>query len=661
MTYRIAIAAIVGLIGLSVLSPAEASKRRPEGHPGAPKAATVAPLAVDDAFLAAHQAFTKNDPARFEAMAAQAQAHPLAVYLDYWRLRLRLQRPPSETPPGSADADVQRFLARHEGTLVADLLGRDWMLDLGRRREWTAFDAVYARWILRDDDEVHCYASLGDIERARPAPRARAAVFSVRNFGPGCAALLDAQLRTGALNRDDLHARLLVALETNAADAVRLLGERLALDSKAVDLALSNPSKALAGKRTRETLLIALSRLARKDPSEADERLDAIAPALREADLAFARSQIAAAAMRRLDPRALEWTRASLDAPATDETWNWLARAALREQDWPTLRKVVARMSEAGRNEPAWIYWSARAEREAGNTAKADEMLRPIAGQFTFYGRLAAEDLGSLTSPPPAALATTEEELAQAARNAGFDRALRFYALGLRFEGNREWNFQLRGMNDRQLLAAARWPCAEQVLDRCVNTADRTREEHDFALRFVSPFLDRMKPVAAGADLDPAWVYGLIRQESRFVRDARSWAGAQGLMQIMPATARWIAKKLGERDFRVEQLHDLDTNLRFGTFYLRSVLDDLEGSPLLASAAYNAGPGRPRSWRSTLSAPVEGAIFAEIIPFNETRDYVKKVLTNAVYYAALFTGQPQSLKARLGKVAPALSMPTDIP
>ncbi len=246
-------------------------------------------------------------------------------------------------------------------------------------------------------------------------------------------------------------------------------------------------------------------------------------------------------------------------------------------------------------------------------------------------------------------------------RLAGFDRALRFYALGLRFEGNREWNFQLRGMSDRQLLAAARWACAEQVLDRCVNTADRTRDEHDFALRFVSPFLDRMKPVAAGADLDPAWVYGLIRQESRFVRDARSWAGAQGLMQIMPATARWIAKKLGERDFRVEQLHDLDTNLRFGTFYLRSVLDDLEGSPLLASAAYNAGPGRPRSWRSTLSTPVEGAIFAEIIPFNETRDYVKKVLTNAVYYAALFTGQPQSLKARLGRVAPALSMPTDIP
>jgi len=218
-------------------------------------------------------------------------------------------------------------------------------------------------------------------------------------------------------------------------------------------------------------------------------------------------------------------------------------------------------------------------------------------------------------------------------------------------------------MTDRELIAAARWACSQQVLDRCVNTADRTREEHDFSLRYVSPFLERMRPVAQRAGLDPAWIYGLIRQESRFIMDARSWAGAQGLMQIMPATARWIAKKLGERDFRVEHLNDLDTNLRFGTFYLRTVLDELEGSPLLASAAYNAGPGRPRNWRSTLSEPVEGAIFAEIIPFNETRDYVKKVLTNAVYYAALFTGEPQSLKARLGEVAPRLGLTvgSDVP
>jgi len=657
MKHAFAIAAIVGLIGLSVLSPAQAQKRRPDPPPSPEQ------LDVDEAFVAAHGAFMKNDTARFEPLAARAAAHPLAVYLDYWRLRMRLTAPPDENIPGAADADAQRFIARHEGTLVGDLASRDWMLDLGRRGEWERFDHEYARWILRDDDDVHCYASLGRVERHRPAPQAREAVFSVRNFGPGCLALLDALLRTGAFDRDDLIERLQVALETNSVDAVRRLGERLGLDARSVRLALTKPQQALSRKARREIALIALSRLARSDPAGAMRRMDAVGPALRKTDRAFVRSQVAAGAMRRLDPRALEWTRGALDAHATDETWRWLARAALRERDWGMLRKVVARMSEAGRSDPTWIYWSARAERETGNAEKADEMLRSIAGKFTFYGQLAAEELGTLTEAPSPAVTTTEEELARAARNPGFDRALRFYALGLRFEGNREWNFQLRGMTDRELIAAARWACSQQVLDRCVNTADRTREEHDFSLRYVSPFLERMRPVAQRAGLDPAWIYGLIRQESRFIMDARSWAGAQGLMQIMPATARWIAKKLGERDFRVEHLNDLDTNLRFGTFYLRTVLDELEGSPLLASAAYNAGPGRPRNWRSTLSEPVEGAIFAEIIPFNETRDYVKKVLTNAVYYAALFTGEPQSLKARLGEVAPRLGLTvgSDVP
>ena len=161
--------------------------------------------------------------------------------------------------------------------------------------------------------------------------------------------------------------------------------------------------------------------------------------------------------------------------------------------------------------------------------------------------------------------------------------------------------------------------------------------------------------------LDPAWVYGLIRQESRFIMDARSHVGAQGLMQIMPATARWIARKVGANDFTVAQLGDLDTNLSFGTFYLRQVMDDLGGSPLLASAAYNAGPNRPRNWRAQLAQTVDGAVFAEIVPFDETRDYVKKVLSNATIYASMFSGRPQSLKAWLGSVQPRAAGQTDLP
>jgi soluble lytic murein transglycosylase len=155
---------------------------------------------------------------------------------------------------------------------------------------------------------------------------------------------------------------------------------------------------------------------------------------------------------------------------------------------------------------------------------------------------------------------------------------------------------------------------------------------------------------ANGIGLDPAYVYGLIRQESRFIMDARSHVGASGLMQVMPATAKWTARKIGLSSFTPDQLTDKETNVAIGTGYLKLVLDDFGGSMPMAAAAYNAGPGRPRRWRE---GPVlEGAIWAENVPFQETRDYVKKVLSNTTNYAALITGQPQSLKARLGSVGP---------
>jgi soluble lytic murein transglycosylase len=231
----------------------------------------------------------------------------------------------------------------------------------------------------------------------------------------------------------------------------------------------------------------------------------------------------------------------------------------------------------------------------------------------------------------------------------------------MRFEGYREWNWELRKMNEREHLAAAEYARQRNVLDRMVNTSDRTKSEFDFTQRFPSPFRDVMRATTEKLGLDMAWVYGLIRQESRFVLDARSHVGATGLMQLMPSTAQFVARKIGLGNYSPRQVNDINTNIMLGANYLSMVLLDLDGSQALATAAYNAGPGRPRAWRSTLTRAVEGAIFAESIPFNETRDYVKKVLSNATYYAALFESKPQSLKARLGMVAPKGFVPSDLP
>ena len=190
------------------------------------------------------------------------------------------------------------------------------------------------------------------------------------------------------------------------------------------------------------------------------------------------------------------------------------------------------------------------------------------------------------------------------------------------------------------------------MFDRTVNTADKTKAEHDFTLRYLSPFRDIVERDAKDTNLDIEWAYGLIRQESRFIINARSEVGAGGLMQLMPGTAQLVAKKIGLGTVSRAQMNDINTNILLGTNYLSMIYNQFDNSPVLATAGYNAGPGRPKQWRQDLRAPVEGAVFAETIPFTETRDYVKNVLSNTVYYAALFEGRPQSLKARLGYIAP---------
>jgi soluble lytic murein transglycosylase len=255
----------------------------------------------------------------------------------------------------------------------------------------------------------------------------------------------------------------------------------------------------------------------------------------------------------------------------------------------------------------------------------------------------------------------TSAELAQARANPGLQRAITLFDLGWRPEAVPEWSFAIRGMNDRQLRAAAEVARQEHIYDRVVNTSLLTKEEVDFSQRFIAPFEGRVVEKARLINLDPAWVYGLIRQESRFIMDARSHVGASGLMQLMPATARWVARKIGMVDFTPASVNDFDTNTVLGTNYLNMVLNDLNGSEVLATAGYNAGPRRPVLWRSKLGGPVEGAIFAETIPFTETRLYVKNVMSNATYYAMLFTGQPQSLKKRLGMVTPEPNSKVDLP
>ena len=626
---------------------------------------------VDEAFIAARKAMLANDLDRYEqAIVAIPGDHVLFSYVDYWSLRIRLSARRAEALTGEVDEPVRRFLARHPGSLVGDLLRRDWLLALGRRGDWQTFDQHYPQWLLRDESSPDCYAQLSALARlapGKPLPtKARKEIDALLMrpvaLNRACADLFEALAAAGALKPADIRQRFLFALEANATNDIRFTASLLgsALNEKGIEQALRRPAAALKSPLSGDLKLIAIVRLARNDPDAAARQLQAVDATLSSAERRFAWSQVAAAGMRRLAPESHQWTKEAIGVDASDQTRGWLARAALREQDWELLQTIIRSMSEAERNEPAWIYWLGRARKAQGHPREAAALFASLAERHDFYGKLANEELDRALVAPPRPPEPKPEAVAAFDGNPGLARALAFYSLGMRFEGNREWNFQLRGRSDEELRAIAHWAARRQLLDRAINTDERIRQA-DFVLRYPTPFAEQLLPVTRAMDVDAAWVYGLIRQESRFVMDARSQVGASGLMQIMPATGRWIARKLGRRDFHPRDLNDLQTNLEFGTFYLKQALDDLDGSAVLASAGYNAGPGRSRSWRGSLQRPLEGAIFTEIIPFAETRGYVKNVLANATDYSAMFTGKPQSLKARLGTIEPKAAGTTQLP
>ena len=420
----------------------------------------------------------------------------------------------------------------------------------------------------------------------------------------------------------------------------------------------------------QELVVLALVKLANSDPDEAYKQMQRTwSIHLTTEERHWVWGAIGRQLAMRLDGDALKaYEQARSDHDLTDDMLAWKVRAALRVGNtpaWKAVESAILAMDLPQRQEPVWVYWLGRALHARGHKDQAQTLWEGIASVKGFYEQLALEELGRPIQMPARPAPPTPDEITQARTNPSLQRAVKAIAIGLRTEGVREWNYgtnlvNAQGhagrMNDRELLAAAHWACELDIWDRCINTSERTSmAQFDPVLRFPMPFQTAVVQRSNDIHLDPAYVYGLIRQESRFIMDARSHVGASGLMQVMPATAKWTAKKIGLKNFTIDQLNQRDTNIAIGTAYLKLVLESMDNSMAMAAAAYNAGPSRPRRWRAPDQGrgPVlEAAIWAENIPFNETRDYVKKVLANTTSYAAVISGQPQSLKARLGKVGP---------
>ena len=624
----------------------------------------------DDAVLLARHAFARKDGARLAALREPLLAanHPLAIWVDYWDLSSRLA--------GAEQPEVDAFYARWRGSYLEDRLRNDWLLELGRRGDFGGFLRDHAEYRMRDDPEVACWEQLallldGQLEQRSAAV---AAWMAPRDPGEGCRQLGSTLAGQRKLRSGEIWQAMRLAVEANRPRTVRLAAALIgASTAKAVDEILAKPTRLLERRlrdpsaHQQELATLALMRLASNDLDAAAQALQAgWATRLSDELAAIAWAAVGRQSALRQQERAHDfferaWQRQRDDGGAprwSDETLAWSVRAALRaprpdRQRWEAVLRGIEAMSAAERATPAWRYWQARAlaarARNAREREHATAAFEALATGIDYYAQLALQELGRPFVLPPPPAPPSAEELEQARQTPGLQRGLALARLDLRSEGRREWNFTLRGMNERELLAAAELACRAADWQICINTSERTREQLDLQQRYPMPHAQAIDAQARARELEPALVFGLIRQETRFMPGLRSSAGAVGLMQVMPATARWTARRLG-LEIDSARLEDIDLNLRLGTSYLRLVLDDFGGSQALAAAAYNAGPGRPRRWRE--GQEIDAAAWTENIPFAETRDYVKKVLANASVYAARLAasgpGPVPDLRTRLG-------------
>ena len=531
---------------------------------------------------------------------------------------------------------------------------------MGKNQLWEHFDVDFPRYN-GDDIEITCYGIQSRVRSGHPDAlyEARPLWFVARELPESCTPLLTALVQDQRITPEDVWTRVRVALEGGQIGMARAR-RAVSAGRPAARLPHAHADHEQPRRLPRET---------------ANRREDACRPRDGDVRRLSPRTHVAPAGRGPLDParKPLQPGRPRLRVgpdrvlrrhaarprrarvvckgarPVRSAARLEGARGAAAAQLADVLAAIDA-MTDKERGESAWRYWKARALKTAGRQEEAVALLKPLAANTTSTASSRSRSWATRCLRRPPCTSPARRKSAPWAENLGIRRALELYRLNLRLDATREWVWAIRGFDDRQLLAAAEVARRNEIFDRAINTADKTESLHDFSLRYLAPYRDVLKDArepdepgrGVGLRPDPAGK-PLHRRCALLGRRERPDAAHARDGEVGGA-------ENGHQGWRSADVTEVDTNVSLGTYYLRHVLDTLDGQPVLASAAYNAGPGRARAWRPDTA--VEGAIYAETIPFNETRDYVKKVMSNASYYAHNFSQQMQSLKQRLGTIGP---------
>jgi soluble lytic murein transglycosylase len=606
-----------------------------------------APLAAfagtQDDLLAALDAYRANDIVRLSNIAAGMSADPLKNYPSYWLTLKALDK--------GDDAQIARFLSQNPPGYTTDRIRREWLKKLGKQQNWGLFEAEWNKLPAESrDEESQCYGDLLTLRQGR-APDNLDRFLEARPIPDGCNALINAAAQRNLISQDWLWQRVRLLLSGNYASQAKLLAasNNLPFDPSMINMPGKVDPSTRAG---QEILLFSIENKARTSPQQAAVSLTALDGTLSKSAAGFAWGQLALLAARRQQMSdALQWYARADTTQLSNDQWEWWVRAGLRQGDWASVQNTIRAMPKQLAAKPAWEYWLAQANKNLGHAGDANALLARASQDRGYYGVLALEELGNTLNPMPDRSIPSDKDTAVMQGDPAVIRALELFDISegarkpeLRADAQNEWRWAMRGRSDMQLLAASEIARKVGFYDMAIYSAERTQSQHDFSLRYLMPYREVTQRYAKQLDIDEAWVYGLIRQESRFITAARSGVGASGLMQLMPKTARWVAQKMGLTNTMA--VNEIETNIQLGTWYLKYVLDSLSGNEVLATAAYNAGPSRARAWQANV--PISGAIYAETIPFSETRDYVQKVMANAAYYSSAIEHGSSGLHARMG-------------
>lgn len=590
----------------------------------------------------------------------QLEGYPLAPYLE-----ARLLQADQAT---AGDRAIERFLMEHGTSVVTIDLRRQWLTKMAHDGAWEDYLAHYhPRFATLEQECWRLHALLKTEATAQLLAEVGELWTRPYSLPAACDPAFAYWLASDADTQPRVWQRLLLAIEHNNVRLARYLIDLLEEEDKAQGQRLlqihREPSRMALladdirqGPHAEQILRHGFLQWARLDRLEADRywlhlthRNQLTGRTAFETRRAIARQMIAADGIA-----ALPWLL-ERDADAEDSyLLEWRIRLALQQADWSKVEHWIAQLPADLAAEPRWRYWQARAwladSRTGTRRIQAMEALATLARERNFYGFLAADLLAVDYQFDHQSLVTAIDPGA-IEHHPAIARAQEWLALGETRRARREWRAALSSMTSEEQRAATLLAHQWQWHEQAIHTALRSGIRDDLQVRFPLAHLETIGHHTQSSEVPPPWVLAVARQESSFSADAISPAGARGLLQLMPSTAQELAARMG-KTYRLQKLHDAEYSIQLGSRYLAELLDLFNGSRVLATAAYNAGPHRIERVLAQQQQSLPVDIWIETLPYFETRSYVQSVLSFALIYQHRLGQQGRLLAQHESEITP---------